>query len=266
MEVAGYIGALVMGLTLGLIGGGGSILTVPILVYLFGVDAVTATGYSLFIVGITALFGGGSHMRQGNVHWPSVLWFGVPSIVAVFATRQWIMPALPDVWMTLGSVIVSKSIGLLLLFALLMVAAAVSMLRPAGKMKAPATKPRSTALLLSAAEGIAVGTLTGLVGAGGGFLIIPALVMLAGLGMKQAIGTSLVIIAAKSLIGFTGDLSQGSPMDWHFLLAFTGVAIAGILIGSTLSKRVRDERLRPAFGWFVLMMGILIIVKELLGA
>lgn len=266
MEIAGYIGALIMGLVLGVIGGGGSILTVPILVYLLGVDPVTATGYSLFIVGSTALFGGASHMRQGNVHWPSVIWFGAPSIITVFATRKWIMPALPDIWFTINGAIITKGIGLLLVFALLMVAASVSMIRKPPPAAAPATRPRTNMLLLAVAEGIAVGVLTGLVGAGGGFLIIPALVLFGGLGMKQAIGTSLIIIAAKSLIGFTGDLLEASSMDWSLLLGFSGVAIVGILAGSSLSKRMSDERLKPAFGWFVLVMGIGMIAKELLGA
>lgn len=266
MELAGYIGALIMGLVLGVIGGGGSILTVPILVYLLGVDAVIATGYSLFIVGTTALFGGASHMRQGNVHWPSVIWFGAPSIVAVFATRKWIMPALPDIWFSVDGVIVTKGIGLLLVFALLMVAASVSMIRKPAAARAPVTRTRAATLLLAATEGVAVGVLTGLVGAGGGFLIIPALVLFGGLGMKQAIGTSLIIIAAKSLIGFSGDLLGGSYMNWPMLLGFSGVAIMGILAGSSLSKRMSNERLKPAFGWFVLVMGIGMIAKELLGA
>lgn len=267
-----------MGLTLGLLGGGGSILTVPILVYLFQIDAVLATAYSLFIVGATALFGAGSHMRQGNVDWRLALVFGIPSIAAVYVTRKWLMPLLPDTWFTIGSMTITKPIGLLLVFALLMVAAAYSMIRkPAasrepraaslngGKLEARGSKLEArTALIL--AEGLAVGALTGLVGAGGGFLIIPALVLLAKLPMKQAIGTSLIIIAAKSLIGFTGDLSQGTVMDWPFLLLFTGIAIVGILLGSQFSKRLSNEKLRPAFGWFVLVMGVGMIVKELAGA
>lgn len=262
MEIIGYIGALLMGLSLGLIGGGGSILTVPILVYLFSVDAVLATAYSLFIVGLTSLIGSFSHMRMGNIHWLTALVFGVPSILAVYATRAWLVPALPDPLFSMGGVPVSKALGMLIFFALIMVAAAYSMIR---KPKAPpqvATGEVKFNFPLILAEGAIVGTVTGLVGAGGGFLIIPALVLLAKLPMKQAVGTSLVIIASKSLIGFTGDLKGHEVIDWNFLLVFSAIAVVGILAGSVLSKRIPNEKLKPAFGWFVLAMGFYIILKE----
>lgn len=266
MEILGYIGAIIMGLSLGLIGGGGSILTVPILVYLFSVDAVLATAYSLFIVGLTSMVGSVSHMRMGNIHWRTALVFGVPSIVAVFLTRAYLVPALPDPLFSIGAVAVSKSLGMLVFFALLMVAAAYSMIR---KPKAPlgpderAEQAIAFNYPLILGEGVVVGTITGLVGAGGGFLIIPALVLLAKLPMKQAVGTSLIIIAAKSLIGFTGDLKGNEVIDWNFLLNFSAIAIAGIIAGSILSKRIPNEKLKPAFGWFVLVMGIYIIGREL---
>ncbi len=266
MEILGYIGAILMGLSLGLIGGGGSILTVPILVYLFSVDAVLATAYSLFIVGLTSMVGSVSHMRMGNIHWRTALVFGVPSIVAVFLTRAYLVPALPDPLFSIGDVAVSKSLGMLVFFALLMVAAAYSMIR---KPKAPlgpderAEQAIAFNYPLILGEGAVVGTITGLVGAGGGFLIIPALVLLAKLPMKQAVGTSLIIIAAKSLIGFTGDLRGDEVIDWNFLLIFSTIAIGGIIAGSILSKRIPNEKLKPAFGWFVLVMGIYIIGKEL---
>jgi uncharacterized membrane protein YfcA len=264
MELLGYIGALVMGLSLGLIGGGGSILTVPILVYLFGIDAVLATAYSLFIVGLTSLMGSFGHMRLGNIHWRTAIVFGIPSILAVYATRAFLVPALPDPLFTLGDVVVSKSLGVLIFFALLMVAAAYSMIRTP-KVRtavADATEVKFNYPLILA-EGAVVGTITGLVGAGGGFLIIPALVLLAKLPMKKAVGTSLIIIASKSLIGFTGDLEGQEVIDWNFLLLFSVVAIAGIMAGAILSKRIPNEKLKPAFGWFVLIMGVYIIGREL---
>lgn len=263
MEILGYIGAVLMGLSLGLIGGGGSILTVPILVYLFSVDAVLATAYSLFIVGLTALIGSFSHMRLGNIHWLTALVFGIPSIAAVFLTRAYLIPALPDPLFHLGDTAVSRSLGMLIFFALLMVAAAYSMIRKQKKAADTASGEVKFNYPLILGEGAVVGTITGLVGAGGGFLIIPALVLLAKLPMKQAVGTSLIIIAAKSLIGFTGDLNGNEVIDWNFLLLFSAIAIVGIIVGSILSKRIPNEKLKPAFGWFVLVMGLYIITREL---
>ncbi len=266
MEILGYIGAIIMGLSLGLIGGGGSILTVPILFYLFHIDAVLATAYSLFIVGFTSLIGSFSHMRLGNIHWRTAVVFGIPSIAAVFATRAWLVPALPDPLFSIGATAVSKPLGILVFFALIMVAAAYSMIKKP-KLPLGPNEPAAEALKFNypmiLGEGAVVGTVTGIVGAGGGFLIIPALVLLAKLPMKKAVGTSLIIIAAKSLIGFTGDLKGDEFIDWGFLGIFSAVAIVGILLGSALSKRIANEKLKPAFGWFVLVMGVYIIGKEL---
>lgn len=265
MEILGYVGALLMGLSLGLIGGGGSILTVPILVYLFMVEPVLATAYSLFIVGLTSLVGSLSHMRLGNIHWRTAIVFGIPSILAVYATRAWLVPAIPDTIISMGPFTLSKPIGILILFALIMVAAAYSMIRRASPAQQPTTsdeRPPSFNYPLILAEGLVVGMVTGIVGAGGGFLIIPALVLLAKLPMKQAVGTSLIVIAAKSLIGFTGDLKGGEVIDWNFLLVFSAIAIGGIIAGSLFSERIPNEKLKPAFGWFVLVMGIYIIGRE----
>ncbi|QQR85406.1 MAG: sulfite exporter TauE/SafE family protein [Flavobacteriales bacterium] len=266
MEILGYIGAILMGLSLGLIGGGGSILTVPILVYLFMVEPVLATAYSLFIVGLTSLVGSLSHMRMGNIHWRTAIVFGIPSILAVYATRAWVVPAIPDPIFSAGGVVLSKAVGILFLFAVIMVAAAYSMIRKPKVPLGPDERAEQAIAFnypLILAEGVVVGMITGIVGAGGGFLIIPALVLLAKLPMKQAVGTSLIIIAAKSLIGFTGDLKGGGSIDWNFLLLFSAIAVVGIIAGSILSKRIPNEKLKPAFGWFVLLMGIYIIGREL---
>lgn len=253
-----------MGMSLGLIGGGGSILTVPILVYLFGVNAELSTAYSLFIVGLTSLFGSFSHMKMGNIHWKTAVVFGIPSILSVYLTRHFVVPAIPDPLLTLSSFVLSKDMGILVLFAVIMVLASYSMIKKGKPKAAGESEEISYNYPLILVEGAVVGFVTGLVGAGGGFLIIPALVLLAKLPMKQAVGTSLIIIASKSLLGFLGDLGRGQMIDWTFLLIFSAIAVVGIFAGAALSKKISGDKLKPAFGWFVLVMGIYIIVKTLL--
>lgn len=262
LHVIGYVASLIIGISLGLIGGGGSILTVPVLVYLFGVNPVLATAYSLFIVGSTSLVGTYSKYRQGLVNLKTALIFGTPSILAVFATRKFIVPLIPDEVFTVGSFLVTKSILLMILFAVLMVFASVSMIREKKNENGEPQGEQKFNYPLILIEGAIVGVLTGLVGAGGGFLIIPALVILSKLPMKQAVGTSLLIIAAKSLFGFTGDLGH-YKMDWTLLLMVTALAIIGIFVGNSLSHKIHGDKLKKGFGWFVLVMGIYIIAKEL---
>lgn len=264
MEIVGYILAAIVGVSLGLIGSGGSILTVPILVYVMGVNPVLATAYSLFIVGTTALVGGVQSALQKKVDFKTVLIFGAPSIAAVYATRMWLVPLIPKELFTLGSLVVTKPIALMLLFAVVMILASISMVK-SGKNKEAADEnvPMKYNYPMILLEGAVVGVLTGLVGAGGGFLIIPALVLLARMPMKLAVGTSLFIIAAKSLIGFIGDLQGPQQIDWTLLGSFTAFAVVGIFIGIALSKKIPSDKLKKAFGWFVLIMGIYIIVKEI---
>lgn len=273
MILLAYLASLLIGLSLGLLGGGGSILTLPVLVYLFGVGTVEATAYSLFIVGATALASIVPKARAGHVDLRTAFWFGLPSVVAVYLTRAYVMPWIPDPIWTGDGWTLSKSTGLMLLFAVLMLAAARGMILGRKPTKAEAEagadadmeakQPMGSAaqIAIVLAEGATVGLLTGLVGAGGGFLIIPALVLVTGLEMKVAVGTSLTIIAAKSLVGFTGDLGH-LDMDWTLLLSVTAVAVFGMILGTLLSKRVASGPLQKAFGWFVLAMGLFILSRE----
>lgn len=261
MDISGYLASIFIGIALGLIGGGGSILTVPVLVYLFSIDAVLATAYSLFIVGATSIIGSISYFIKGWVNLKAAIIFGIPSIIAVFLTRAFIVPSIPDEIVNIGDFALTKSILLMLLFALLMIIASYSMIKKQKISTGELKQKMEFNYQLIIVEGLLVGVLTGLVGAGGGFLIIPALVLLSKLPMKEAVGTSLVIIAAKSLIGFFGEGGE-TVIEWLFLFKVTVFAIVGIFIGIAISKKINGDKLKPAFGWFVLLMGIYIIVKE----
>ena len=259
MEIIGYLLAIVVGISLGLIGGGGSILTVPILVYLFAIKPQLATTYSLFIVGIAALIGSYKHYKLGNFNLRLAVVFGVPSIVSLLVIRKFILPNIPDHLFTFQNFELTKNTLLMLVFATLMIAASTSMIK---KQKVANTllNPRQSNIMML---GVLVGMVTGFLGAGGGFLIIPALIFFAKLDMKQAVGTSLLIIATNTLIGFTSDLIIGIQINFPLLFSITALAIIGIFIGTHLSKKIDGNKLKPAFGWFVLLMGIYIIAKEL---
>lgn len=274
MVVAGMIAAVVIGMVLGTLGGGGSILTVPVLVYVVGLPAVQATAYSLFVVGLSAAVGAVGYLRAGHVNLRVAAVFAAPSLVAVFLTRRFVVPAIPDPVFSLGSVVVAKDALIMTLFAVTMLLAALSMIRgclrcrtkpgTAGNTVTTGAREHRLSLPAVALEGLVVGTITGLVGAGGGFLIIPALVLIGRLGMKEAVGTSLVIITVKSLIGFLGDVGASTAIDWAFLLPFTAMTALGIVAGMIATRRVESSKLRPVFGWFVLGMGALITIQEVL--
>ena len=260
MEIIGYLSSIFIGVVLGLLGGGGSILSIPILVYLFNIEPVLASAYSLFIVGTTSFVGAIPKYRQHLVNIRTGLLFGIPSIITIFCTRKWIVPSIPQIIFEFEYITITKRILLLGIFAVLMVLAAIPMIRGKQEM---ASRNRRFRFLLVMMEGVIIGFLTGLVGAGGGFLIIPALVFLTGLKFKTAVGTSLFIISTNSLLGFLGDVMNYS-MDWPFLLKITGLAVFGILIGHYLTRYFTGIKLRKTFGWFTLAMGCYILAKELL--
>lgn len=259
MEYIGYLASVVIGISLGLIGGGGSILTIPILVYLFKIDPKLATSYSLFIVGITALSGCFSHYRMGNLKIKSALFFAIPSVFSILVIREVIILKIPNVIFTINDFQVTKNFLIMIVFALLMIAASISMIYK----NSPQLESSKTNYLQLAIIGAIVGLVTGFLGAGGGFLIIPALLFFANLPMKQAVGTSLLIIFINSSIGFAGDLYIGTPINYTFLLSITAIAFIGMLIGSFLSKKIDGNKLKPIFGWFILVMGIYIVIREI---
>ncbi len=259
MEVIGYIAALFIGVSLGLIGGGGSILTVPVLVYLFGVSPVTATSYSLFVVGATSTVGTFNSYHKGLVDVKTALLFGSSSVITVFITRKLIIPRIPE-HIAIGTIDARFSVITMVLFAVIMLLASLSMIQSGEMSSSTSRSSKKTFVLLL--YGVGIGLVTGFLGAGGGFLLIPALVLLLQLPMKKAIGTSLLIISLNSMVGFIGDLGQ-YHLNWRLLLIVTAIATAGVMIGGLLSKKIQGEKLKKGFGWFVLLMGIYIIIHEL---
>ncbi|SEK31828.1 hypothetical protein SAMN04488008_101260 [Maribacter orientalis] len=260
LHIFGYLSALVIGISLGLIGGGGSILAVPVLAYLFTINEKAATAYSLFIVGASALIGGWKQHLKGFVDWRTALVFGVPAIVGVTLVRHYVVPALPDILFQVEDFQFTRRMAMFGLFAVLMIPAAYSMLKKEKNLIKTGDVAYNYPLILL--EGLIVGGITGMIGAGGGFLIIPALVILANVEMKVAIGTSLIIIAIKSLMGFFLGDAMTMEIDWDFLALFTGLSFIGIFIGSYLSNFIDGKKLKKGFGYFILVMSAFIFYME----
>ncbi|GAB2531308.1 sulfite exporter TauE/SafE family protein [Spirosoma aerophilum] len=263
VQFAGFTASLFIGVSLGLLGGGGSILTVPVLVYLLGINPLLSTTYSLFIVGTTSLVGSVTYMRQHLINYKAAFLFSIPSFLAVYLTRKFIIPNIPDPVLSTHTFALSKSVTIMLFFSLVMMLASLSMIRDKTSNGHQPSEKRHFQRLLIALDGILVGILTGIVGAGGGFLIIPALVLMVRLPMKTAVGTSLLIIAANALTGFWGGSANGL-IDWPFLIKFTTFSVIGIILGTFLGRFIPGQNLKKAFGYFVLLMGIYIIFKETL--
>lgn len=263
MTVLGYIAMIFVGLSLGLIGGGGSILTMPILVYLFAISPVLATSYSLFIVGSAALFGVWRYHLQGLVDYRTAITFVTPSFLGTYLARHVLLPWIPSEVFQLDGFVLSKDQLIMIVFAVIMLGASISMIRPrtnSAKKIHNSWKGLAQLILL----GLMVGFAAGFVGAGGGFLIIPALVVFGGLAMNTAVATSLFIISANSMVAFGGDLLAGVSIDWTFLTATTGVAALGLFAGVKFSRAVSPAVLKVSFGWFVMVMGTWIIAKQLI--
>lgn len=262
MEILGYFLAVLIGITLGLIGSGGSIIAVPVLVYIMHIEPVLATAYSLFAVGITAFVGAIQKAKQQLVAFDKVVLFGIPTIISVFLTRKYLIPNIPEIISLSSALQIRKSVFIMILFGIVMFAAALKMIRPTKNEFFDNSESTNYIKIISV--GLIIGLIAGFVGAGGGFLIIPALFFLTKTPMKVAVGTSLFIIALQSLIGFLGDLSNQQNIDWILLLIFTSLAVLGIFIGSFFAKKIHGNKLKIGFGYFVLVMAILIILKEII--
>lgn len=261
LEITGYCAAFFVGLVLGLLGGGGSILALPVMVYLFGItDTALATAYSLFIVGVASLIGTFRNVRSRLVQPKTALLFSIPAVITIAIARRLILPSLPPEIRLTDDLAFGKDIFIMLLFSILMILASIPMIR-GQKERAGAKRPRPGILMFF---GAIVGTISGMVGAGGGFLIIPALSIFMKVPIKTAMATSIMIIAINSLAGFAAEMfNPALRFDWKFLLIFTTIAAAGLLTGLYLAKHIQAEKLRKAFGIFVLGIGVFILVTEI---
>lgn len=259
VDLLGFFIAFLIGIVLGLVGGGGSILTVPLLVYLLGYNPVVATAYSLFVVGASSMVGVIQKNKEKLVDFKTGFAFSFPSFLAVFLSRRFLVPNIPEVIFSTNNFVLTKGMAIMMFFAMVMIMASTSMIKTTKKDNQPFIKLPYYKIFF---QGLAIGCITGLIGAGGGFLYVPALVLWAGLPMKKAVGTSLVIIAINSIIGFSGDL-HNLEINWAFLLIFTSLTILGVLLGGYLSKFISNKKLKKSFGWLVLFMAIYIMIKEI---
>jgi Predicted permeases len=262
MEILGYFAVLFIGVVLGSIGSGGSMLAIPVLVYLFSMDIETASAYSLFVVGMTSLTGAVVKQKARLLSVQAAVMFGLPSVASTFIARRWIIVSLPQQIMQSGSFSLMKEDFLLALFSILMIASSVVMII---NKRSDMQSSRMSASYHLIPSGFLVGLLAGLVGAGGGFLILPALVFFAGLSFTTAVGTTLIIIACNCLLGFCGDVFN-HPIDWYFLLFITALAVLGLLVGSWSNEKLfQASSLQKAFAFFTMALGIFILVQQVTG-
>ncbi len=260
LHIFGYLGALATGVVLGLLGGGGALLSIPVLVYLFHIEPQLATSYSLILIGITASSGAYQNIRKKLVDYNAALYYGVPSVISVFAVRRWVMPNLPKVMFTIGNYPVDKNLFILAVLASVMLIAGYKMITSS----APSTEETEHQIdhVRLAFFAVLIGAFLGLVGAGGGFLMVPALMYFANVQTKKAIGTSLVLVAINSFIGFLGDMRSHVQIDWTFFFTFAFFSVAGVFIGHYLATYIDNSKLKKYFGWFILITAVFIVVKE----
>ncbi len=262
MHIAGYLLSLLIGFSLGLIGGGGSILTIPVLVYFFQIDPEMAATYSFFIVGFTAVSGSINHYRMRNIDYKTVLFFGAPSVIILFIVRRWLINFIPSIIFQSGLVEITKTFFFMLVFSALMIAAGLSMI----KQKSYASFQEKKNLKRLIIQGLITGAITGFIGIGGGFIIVPSLVLFAGLPIKKAIGTSLTIITVNCIVGILGNLDAAESLNFSFLIGFSSLAIIGIIAGTWSTRFIPDKKLKPFFGWIILLMSFVVLARVFMGS
>ncbi|MEZ5014161.1 MAG: sulfite exporter TauE/SafE family protein [Chitinophagales bacterium] len=263
MEIVGYFSALLIGFALAVFGAGGSILTIPILIYLFGYAPLPATTYAFIIVGFTAAIGTLQNIRQRNVYLRPAIFFAFPSVLSIFLVRNVILPNIPEQVGHIGNITLTKDLIVLAVFSVIMAVAGFKMIRSRHGEDAPQGDGGMHPFMLMLL-GAMVGFVLGFAGVGGGFLITPALVMFAKLPIRRAIGTSLLIISLNSFVGFFSSLQMHADIDWAFIAIFIALTALGIFLGNLLSGRIRSSQLQGAFGWFLFAFGIFMIVSEIM--
>ncbi|MGB4967943.1 MAG: sulfite exporter TauE/SafE family protein [Saprospiraceae bacterium] len=260
--IIAYILAILMGFILGLLGAGGAILTIPILVYLVGMNPMDAITSSLFVVCLTSLSAGLNYIRIKKINARAIFLFGIPSVITIWCTRRYLLPLIPDPVLKTDTILIEKSTFLLVLFALLIFTSAFKMIQASSSAILPNNQKKSIAPFIL--NGLLLGVITGLLGAGGGFLIVPALVLILNLDFKTADGTSLLIIAINTGVGLLSDFKLLQHLDWNFIFIFTGIAILSSFIGAAVSGSVSSSKLKPVFGYFLLIVASYILIKELI--
>ncbi len=258
MIILAYILAILVGITMGLFGGGGSILTIPILIYIANVEPIQATSYSIVIVGLSAIFGSANKFRKNEIDLSKSIYFGIPSIIMLYLTRRYIIDLIPNTLVNIGEFALTKPNFILLIFTMIMLLSAYSMyfeksIKHIEKEKHP---------LYITILGVLIGLIVGLVGAGGGFLFIPALVKFTGMKMKEAIGSSLFIVALNSIFGFIGDIVNNVKYDVSFLTIFAVISIIGMFVGIYISNYISGKNLKRYFAILVFLIAVNMILKE----
>ena len=255
------LSAFIIGLILGLTGGGGSILTVPVLVYLIGLDPLIAITYSLFVVGATALTGAFNYAIKKLIDFTAAFYFAIPSMVSIYVMRKWVVKMIPSQVHFFGFCS-NKTTALMVIFSVLIFIIGFSMVRKKNETVTTKNPLVGFNYFFISLQGLIVGMITGLLGAGGGFIIVPSLVLLGNIPIRVAIGTSLLIIAINSIFGFVADAKNSIIIDWHFLMIFASAAIAGVLSGTYYSKKISPPYLKKGFGYFLLATSAYIFAQE----